>query len=100
MWMRFLHRVHARAGASHGQVYHGEIPRTIRVRGPFGSPILVDRQRVVVLRRGIPCNAGNQRGPIAMNRPHELIHPRDELMRTMERIYRYRMTTTSGGNLS
>ncbi len=29
-----------------------------------------------------------------------LIHPRDELMLTMERIYRYRMTTTSGGNLS
>ncbi len=33
-----------------------------------------------------------------MNR--QLIHPRDEIMRTMERIYRYRMTTTSGGNLS
>lgn len=30
----------------------------------------------------------------------ELTHPRDEIMRTMERIYRYRMTTTSGGNLS
>ena len=29
-----------------------------------------------------------------------LIHPRDEIMRTMERIYRSRMTTTSGGNLS
>ncbi len=29
-----------------------------------------------------------------------LIHPRDEIMRTMDRIYRYRMTTTSGGNLS
>ena len=28
------------------------------------------------------------------------MHPRDEIMRTMERIYRYRMTTTSGGNLS
>ncbi len=27
-------------------------------------------------------------------------HPRDALLRTMERIYRYRMTTTSGGNLS
>ena len=27
-------------------------------------------------------------------------HPRDEILRTMERIYRYRMTTTSGGNLS
>jgi len=30
----------------------------------------------------------------------QLIHPRDELVQTMERIYRYRMTTTSGGNLS
>ncbi len=34
------------------------------------------------------------------HRPGELTHPRDELMQTMERIYRYRMTTTSGGNLS
>ncbi|TWT80747.1 L-fuculose phosphate aldolase [Planctomycetes bacterium CA13] len=29
-----------------------------------------------------------------------LIHPRDEIMQTMGRIYGYRMTTTSGGNLS
>jgi L-fuculose-phosphate aldolase len=29
-----------------------------------------------------------------------LMHPRDELLATMERIYAYRMTTTSGGNLS
>ncbi len=28
------------------------------------------------------------------------LHPRDELVSTMQRIYRYRMTTTSGGNLS
>lgn len=35
-----------------------------------------------------------------MNRDRQLTHPRDEIMRTMERIYRYRMTTTSGGNLS
>lgn len=33
-----------------------------------------------------------------MNR--QLTHPRDEIMQTMDRIYRYRMTTTSGGNLS
>lgn len=33
-----------------------------------------------------------------MNR--QMTHPRDQIMRTMERIYRYRMTTTSGGNLS
>jgi L-fuculose-phosphate aldolase len=35
-----------------------------------------------------------------MSQTRELIHPRDEIMRTMERIYRYRMTTTSGGNIS
>ena len=35
-----------------------------------------------------------------MTTPTALAHPRDLLMRTMERIYRYRMTTTSGGNLS
>jgi L-fuculose-phosphate aldolase len=28
------------------------------------------------------------------------LHPRDELVETMRRIYRYKMTTTSGGNLS
>lgn len=28
------------------------------------------------------------------------LHPRDEIMQTMARIYRSRMTTTSGGNLS
>lgn len=30
----------------------------------------------------------------------QLIHPRDEIMQAMQRIYRSRMTTTSGGNLS
>ena len=47
--------------------------------------------------RGVPW-AGGER--LDMVRPEDLIHPRDEIMRTMERIYRYRMTTTSGGNLS
>ena len=28
------------------------------------------------------------------------LHPRDEILQAIERIYRYRMTTTSGGNLS
>jgi L-fuculose-phosphate aldolase len=28
------------------------------------------------------------------------LHPRDEILQAMERIYTYRMTTTSGGNLS
>ena len=31
---------------------------------------------------------------------HSFLHPRDEILQAMERIYRYRMTTTSGGNLS
>jgi L-fuculose-phosphate aldolase len=35
-----------------------------------------------------------------MSRLLKYLHPRDEIMQTMERIYRYRMTTTSGGNLS
>ena len=35
-----------------------------------------------------------------MKRASHLVHPRDDLLQTMERIYRYRMTTTSGGNLS
>ena len=30
----------------------------------------------------------------------QVTHPRDEIIGTTERIYRYRMTTTSGGNLS
>src|SRR5438132_4132374 len=45
-----------------------------------------------------------ERGPCEekrhMSSQRDLIHPRDAIMRTMERIYRYRMTTTSGGNLS
>ncbi|MEM9585986.1 MAG: class II aldolase/adducin family protein [Planctomycetota bacterium] len=35
-----------------------------------------------------------------MTSKRNLVHPRDEIMQTMDRIYRYRMTTTSGGNLS
>ena len=37
---------------------------------------------------------------IDMNHNRNTLHPRDEIMQTMDRIYRYRMTTTSGGNLS
>jgi L-fuculose-phosphate aldolase len=37
---------------------------------------------------------------ILMRAPHTYQHPRDQLLQFMERIYRYRMTTTSGGNLS
>ena len=32
--------------------------------------------------------------------PRNLVHPREELLQIMQRIYGYRMTTTSGGNLS
>ena len=35
-----------------------------------------------------------------MVRPEDLIHPRDAIMHAMGRVYRYRMTTTSGGNIS
>ncbi|MEP3481790.1 MAG: class II aldolase/adducin family protein [Fuerstiella sp.] len=35
-----------------------------------------------------------------MSNFRSVIHPKDEIMQTMDRIYRYRMTTTSGGNLS
>jgi L-fuculose-phosphate aldolase len=35
-----------------------------------------------------------------MRDPSLYLHPRDEILQAMERIYRYRMTTTSGGNLS
>ena len=38
--------------------------------------------------------------PAEANMKRSLVHPREEIMQTMERIYRYRMTTTSGGNLS
>lgn len=32
--------------------------------------------------------------------PRHLVHPRHEIVQTIERIYHYRMTTTSGGNIS
>ena len=32
--------------------------------------------------------------------PRYVTHPRDEIVATIDRIYRYRMTTTSGGNVS
>ena len=35
-----------------------------------------------------------------MFKTENYLHPREELLQAMERIYRYRMTTTSGGNLS
>ncbi|MEL6109782.1 MAG: class II aldolase/adducin family protein [Planctomycetota bacterium] len=35
-----------------------------------------------------------------MIRQRSVVHPRDEIVQAIDRIYRYRMTTTSGGNLS
>ena len=35
-----------------------------------------------------------------MRSPVSFVHPRDEILQAIQRIYRYRMTTTSGGNLS
>lgn len=37
---------------------------------------------------------------IPMHPSNRYLHPRDEILQAMERIYQYRMTTTSGGNLS
>ncbi len=35
-----------------------------------------------------------------MSRSALLVHPRDQILEAIQRIYRYRMTTTSGGNVS
>jgi len=35
-----------------------------------------------------------------MSSAASFLHPRDEILQAIQRIYRYRMTTTSGGNLS
>ncbi|MCA9052670.1 MAG: class II aldolase/adducin family protein [Planctomycetaceae bacterium] len=35
-----------------------------------------------------------------MSRDDQLTHPRDQILKTIQRIYRHRMTTTSGGNVS
>jgi L-fuculose-phosphate aldolase len=37
---------------------------------------------------------------VSMLSPVSYLHPRDEILAAIQRIYRYRMTTTSGGNLS
>lgn len=49
---------------------------------------------------GYPPDSPFIKKPNAMNTTRNTLHPRDEIMQTMDRIYRYRMTTTSGGNLS
>ena len=45
---------------------------------------------------GVPVSVGAP-DPLVT---HAFLPPRDEICQLMERIYRYRMTTTSGGNLS
>ena len=47
--------------------------------------------------RTIKPNLGEDR---SMRSAVSFIHPRDEILQAIQRIYRYRMTTTSGGNLS
>ena len=47
--------------------------------------------------RGESC-VGSVRHTVSRFSP--FLHPADEILLTMERIYRHRMTTTSGGNLS
>lgn len=47
-----------------------------------------------------PINPSARAAVIEMSTTRNTLHPRDEIMQTMDRIYRYRMTTTSGGNLS
>ena len=50
---------------------------------------------------GAPRTVRASLRPATMTDPSQsLLPPRDELCQLMERIYRYRMTTTSGGNLS
>jgi L-fuculose-phosphate aldolase len=46
--------------------------------------------------RDLPIRGGGRQNPVK----NRYQHPRDEILQAMERIYRYRMTTTSGGNLS
>lgn len=48
----------------------------------------------------VRSSAVRDRKIASMTAPRDLLHPRDAIMQTMDRIYRYRMTTTSGGNLS
>ena len=43
---------------------------------------------------------GMSSAPVTERASRDLLHPRDALVATMQRIYGYRMTTTSGGNLS
>jgi L-fuculose-phosphate aldolase len=38
--------------------------------------------------------------PQAYPMSFQLLHPRDQLVATMQRIYAHDMTTTSGGNIS
>ena len=53
--------------------------------------------RAVTLLRIPKRRMGENR---SMRSPSAFLHPRDEILRAIQRIYRYRMTTTSGGNLS
>ena len=91
---------------------------------PSTSPAISEPNRAGDLIRALPCRPDFIRAgcrpdflaaPSSSPRPQtyrfayrnmknhstrSLIHPRDEIMQMMQRIYGYRMTTTSGGNLS
>jgi L-fuculose-phosphate aldolase len=43
---------------------------------------------------------GSLHGGLNVSDKMDFTHPRDAILRAIERVYRYRMTTTSGGNLS
>ena len=47
-----------------------------------------------------PHNQRRVRENRSMRTAATFLHPRDEILQAIQRIYRYRMTTTSGGNLS
>lgn len=60
--------------------------------------LMAQRGRMLVTSRASPGQPDEEESTMSESR--QLTHPRDQIMQTMDRIYRYRMTTTSGGNLS
>ena len=57
------------------------------------------RSRVARTITGVEIG-GRSHGGLDVSDKMDFTHPRDAILRAIERIYRYRMTTTSGGNLS
>src|ERR1035441_4139886 len=69
-------------------------------------PIQWDSKCTALSLKTLPANAvPHIQTPVwdenrSMRSAVSFIHPRDEILQAIQRIYRYRMTTTSGGNLS